>query len=250
MTGLEPNPSPVAPHEPLRDFYADPASRPTWVRGMFDRTAHHYDWISSAMSFGSDKWYRQHTLEEAGLRPGQRVLDVATGTGLVAAGALGLGLPAKDVVGLDPSFGMLVENRRLRPIPLLRAMGETMPIASESFDFVTMGYALRHVADLVALFSEFRRVLKPGGKVLILEITRPTSRLAMAGMRFYMRGIVPGLARLRRDPELARLMEYYWATIEACVPPATILDALGKAGLAEPRRGIYGGIFSQYTAHR
>jgi len=97
-----------------------------------------------------------------------------------------------------------------------------------------MGYALRHVADLRQLFSEFRRVLKPGGRILILEITRPPNRLAFHLMRFYMQKVVPRLGWLRRrNQSTLKLMQYYWSTIEECVPPAVILEALAGQRIYE-----------------
>jgi ubiquinone/menaquinone biosynthesis C-methylase UbiE len=97
-----------------------------------------------------------------------RVLDVATGTGLVAREALAIIGPQGKLIGLDPSAGMLAEAAQL-DIPLVRALGERIPFGDAQFDFVSMGFALRHVADLEGLFSEMRRVLKPGGRFLFLE---------------------------------------------------------------------------------
>jgi demethylmenaquinone methyltransferase/2-methoxy-6-polyprenyl-1,4-benzoquinol methylase len=114
-----------------------------------------------------------------------------------------------------------------------------------------MGYALRHVVDLRATFQEYRRVLKVGGKVLLLEITPPSSRLAHHLLGLYMGRILPFLARFGRGGRSSReLMEYYWDTIERCVPPATILQALAEAGFKEPKRYVEHGILSEYTAVR
>src|SRR5206468_10213544 len=127
--------------------------------------------------------------------------------------------------------GMLRENRKRTDIQLVRGVGEALPFRDATFDFVVMGYALRHVEDLGSLFREFRRVLWTRGRVLILEMTRPLSRSGFVLMRFYMQKLMPWLIRLgprRRDS--ARLMEYYWATIAECVPPAEIVEALSDAG--------------------
>jgi demethylmenaquinone methyltransferase/2-methoxy-6-polyprenyl-1,4-benzoquinol methylase len=239
------------PHRPLTEFYSSPSERPEYIANLFNRSAEHYDWISSVLSFGTDRHYRQTTLRKAGLRPGLRVLDVATGTGLVARAALEIGLPAASIVGLDPSSGMLAENHRTTGIQLFRGFGEFLPFRDESFDFISMGYALRHVESLATLFAEFRRVLKPGGIVLLLEISRPASRAATAVLRAYMNHLLPVIARLRtRRPELAELMRYYWATIEQCVPPESIVEGLRDARFGEVERRKAGPILNDYFARK
>lgn len=239
----------IAPHRDLPEFYESRAQRPEFVVRLFDETAHHYDRISGILSLGSCRAYRKMALRRAGLKPGMRLLDVASGTGLAAAAALGLGLPPKDIVGLDPSIGMLRENQKRRPIPLVQARGERLPFADNSFDFISMGYALRHVEDLGMLFREFRRVLKPGGRVLIMEITRPESRVAFSMAAFYLGQLVPALTRLfTRNNDAGRLMKFYWATIAECVPPQKILDALADSGLTDVSRKRTGGMLSDYFA--
>lgn len=238
----------LAPHRPLTEFYEAPGGRVHFVADLFDRAAPDYNFLSGALSFWTDRQYRKYALRNAGLRPGMKVLDVASGTGLVAQGALDLGIPPQDLVGLDPSRGMLQENRKERSISLIQGFGERLPFCTATFDFISMGYALRHVEDLGRLFHEFYRVLRAGGSILILEITRPSSRPGFALMRFYMQKLVPFLTRLsRRHDESARLVEYYWATIAECVPPEAILCALKKAGFSDAARKTTGNILSEYV---
>ena len=108
------------------------------------------------------------------------VLDVAIGTGLVARQAIAIVGNPRLVLGLDPSAGMLAQAIANLSIPVIRATAERIPLASDGFDFLSMGYALRHVADLGAALSEFYRVLKPGGTLCLLEITRRAARSAPA----------------------------------------------------------------------
>jgi len=238
----------LAPHAPLTDFYEQPGDRAAYVNRLFDNSAQYYDWISAVLSFGMDKFYRRMTLRKAGLEPGMRLLDVATGTGLVAQAALKIGIRAEDLIGLDPSRGMLQQNQRAQSIPLVQSRGERLPFAERTFDFVVMGYALRHVESLFELFTEFRRVLRPGGKALILEISRPDSKIGFALLRSYMQKFVPWLARCHtKNPDLGTLMKYYWATIAECVPPQTIVDALKAAGLREVQRMTCGPILNDYV---
>jgi demethylmenaquinone methyltransferase/2-methoxy-6-polyprenyl-1,4-benzoquinol methylase len=112
-----------------------------------------------------------------------------------------------------------------------------------------MSYALRHVEDLIALFREFHRVLKPGGRVLVLEISRPSSRTAFAIGRFYMDRFLPRVIRFfTRSPDAGKLLQFYWATIAECVPPETIMESLSAAGLTEVARKRTGSMLSDYFA--
>jgi len=243
--------TPVRPVRDLPEFVPPARKRSEFVQEIFDHTAAHYDTLSAALSFGTCRAYRRMALRRAGLTPGMKMLDVATGTGLVARAALQLGLAPQDIVGVDPSRGMLDENRRGQPISLVQGFGEALPFADESFDFISMGYALRHVEDLVDLFSEYKRVLKKGGRVLVLEITRPASRIGTSIGRFYMCRVLPVLTRaLTRNVETGTLMRFYWTTIEECVPPATILEALEASGLKEVKRRTTGSLLSDYMARR
>ena len=240
--------APISPHGVIEPFYKAPADRAGTVKQLFDRSAHFYDRISGFFSMGSDRRYRKMALQRAGLKVGMKMLDVATGTGLVVRAALQLGLDSKDIVGLDPSQGMLEENRKNNPIQLIQGYGEHIPFPDESFDFISMGYALRHVEDLRVLFEEFRRVLKPGGKVLIMEISRPRSKVAYLLMRLYMGKAVPAITRLfTGNRDAARLMEYYWATIAECVPPETIVSALEGSGFKDVGRTNLVGVLNDYV---
>lgn len=249
MKGLSEELEAGAPHPPLLGYYLERDARAGFVRSLFDRTAPSYDRINAVLSFGSGGWYRRRALQRAGLKPGDRMLDVAVGTGLVAREGLAiLGRP-EDILGLDLSLGMLREARRALPVPLIQSRAEELPIADASVDFVSMGYALRHVADLGLLFAEFRRVLRPGGRVLVMEIARPEGRFAHALVKAYVGRIVPAVSRLLGQ-DSRTLMRYYWDTIEACVPPAEILRQLGAAGLRDVACDTQLGAFRAYTARR
>ncbi len=245
--------APLPPHSPLERYYRRDASnahddRQAFVTQLFDKTAPHYERINRVLSFGWGLKYRQDALERAGLRPGMRVLDVGVGTGLTARAALSATDRSLRVIGLDPSLGMLKEARTLE-ITLVRALAEQLPLATASFDFLTMGYALRHVADLKATFQEYLRVLRPGGRLLILEMTRPSkSGLRSAITRWYLKRAMPFLAGIGRGGSDTReLMEYYWDTIEHCVLPEVVLTALDEAGFEHVERRHFWHTFSEYV---
>ena len=237
----------LPPHLPLNDYYASERERRRFLGRVFDETAGHYDWISSLLSLGTGELYRAYALRHGGLRSGMRVLDVATGTGLLARAASRLG---GQVVGLDPSAGMLSHHndRRAR---LSRGIAERLPFRDASFDMLTMGYALRHVADLASTFAEYRRVLKPGGRILILDFARPRSAVAYGVTRIFMQMIVPAMSRLFAGGKEAQLlMRYCWDTVDQSVAPAVIAPALQAAGFRELQVRIWAGVFVEYAAAR
>ncbi len=240
-----------APHPPLTAYYQNEAQRRNWVQHMFDGTAADYDRTEGMIGFGSGSWYRHEALLRAGLQPAMQVLDVGVGTGLVARRAAEIvGNPAL-VTGLDPSPGMLGSAKLPAGIKLVEGFAENIPFPDESFDFVSMGYALRHISDLSVAFREFCRVLKPGGRLCILEITRPESRLLTMLLKGYMRGVVPVLARLTSKKADTPLMwSYYWDTIAACAPPSRVMHTLEDSGFKDVDRHLELKIFSEFRARK
>lgn len=241
----------LAPHAPLPEYYADEREKRSFVRNIFDQTATDYDRVERAMALGSGSWYRRQALKRAGLSAGMKVLDVAIGTGLVAREASALAGSPRCVVGLDPSEGMLAEAVRNLSIRAVRGAGEQLPLADESFQFLSMGYALRHLSDLPIAFGEFHRVLRPGGLLCLLEITPPAGRVSATLLKWYMRGLVPLISRLAaRTPQSPLLWQYYWDTIEACVSPARVIETLKAAGFVDVSRRVELGVFSEYTGRK
>lgn len=239
--------APHAPHPPLSRYYQHPDQRPSFLLDLFDDAAAYYDRLCRVMSFGSGTWYRGWVLRRAGLRRGMRVLDIATGTGLVARAAAQVVHAREGVVGVDPSAGMLREARRMFAGPLAQGRVEALPFRGALFDFVTIGYALRHAADLEIAFGECLRVLAPGGRLVVLEISRPPTAAVRTVIRFYLTRVVPVVMRAAH----ARLlMQYYWETIDACVPPERIVDVLHRVGFVDVRRKVWGTVQSEYIASK
>ncbi len=240
-----------APHPPLRTYYDQERDRRSYVHGIFDRTAQDYDRLEAVVGFGSGSWYRRHALRRAGLTPGMLVVDVGTGTGLVArAAAQIVGDPAR-IVGVDPCAGMLAHARVPAGVQLLAGSAERLPVRDSSADFLCMAYALRHISDLSVAFGEFYRVIRPGGRLCVLEFTLPPGRLQRAFLKAWLSGVVPRIAALiGHTADAPTLMRYHWATIQACVPPDTILRSIGEAGFTELRRDVELAIFSTYCARK
>lgn len=239
----------MLPHPPLEHRFRSTEEKPDYVNRLFDAGAEHYDGVVDWGFLCSGAAYRKWTLRRNGLRPGHQLLDVACGTGLVAVAAMKVMGGAEGITCLDPSEGMMAEAKKKLPARFVQGRAEQLPFPDNSFDFLTMGYALRHVTALETAFSEYRRVLKPGGRILIMEVTKPAGRVGRFFFHLYFGKIYPGLTQLVTRSEAARdMMKYFWETIDACVPPASVLQAMRNAGLTDAKRTGLLGLFSEYTA--
>lgn len=243
-------PTPVhAPHMPLTAYYQTERDRQAYLRQIFDDTAADYDRIEALLAWGSGSRYRRQALVRGGLKAGMKVLDVGVGTGLVAAQACVLTEDAALVTGVDPSTGMIAASKLPDAMHLVEGRAESLPFPDNHFDFLSMGYALRHISDLEVAFGEFKRVLKPGGRLCILEITQAQSRFGRWLLKSYMRGFIPLLTRfVSKQKNTATIWRYFWDSIEACVPPEQVLATLSAAGFGHVERHLEIGIFSEYQA--
>ena len=237
------------PHKIIESRYENREERRTFIQDLFNRGARHYDRIGSVGFLGTGHFYRKRALQRAGLEPGMDALDVACGTGAVTRPMLEIVGDPQKVFGVDPSEGMLGEAKNHIDARFQEGHAEALPFEDARFDFLSMGYALRHVDDLEATFVEYRRVLRPGGRMLLLEITRPRTALGRFVAWLYFGLVLPPLSFLiTGSRDASRMISYYWETIDACVPPTTILDALERAGFKQLNRRVELGIFSEYRA--
>jgi len=220
------------------------------VAALFDDAAGDYERVGETLALGSGSWYRRFALRRAGLRPGMTLLDVATGTGLVGrAGVRILGDPGR-VVGVDANAAMLREAaRRAGASSLVQGRAESLPFRAGRFDVVSIGYLFRYVDDLETIVRECRRVLKPGGRLLALELSRPKSRAARWLVQTHLERVLPRIVAFRTRSRPAEVLtRYCWVTIEQGVAPETILALLRQGGFVDVRRHVWFGLFGEYFA--
>jgi demethylmenaquinone methyltransferase / 2-methoxy-6-polyprenyl-1,4-benzoquinol methylase len=207
-----------------------PTEKAAVVEAMFDRIAPHYDRMNRLMTFGLDQRWRRRTLERIGLQAGELVLDVACGTGDFAEMCRSLGA---DVIATDYAANMLTHaKKRGMDGILVRGDATSLPIATGAFDAVVCGFALRNFASLQPAFDEMARVLRPGGRVGLLEVDKPSSAVIRLGHSIYFDRVVPVVGSLLAD----RKAYSYLPESAAYLPPWPRLKAmLEKAGFADVR---------------
>jgi demethylmenaquinone methyltransferase/2-methoxy-6-polyprenyl-1,4-benzoquinol methylase len=198
------------------------------VRAMFDTIAPRYDLVNRVMTFGLDARWRRRTLELLDLAPGTSVLDVGCGTADLARALAAAGFRA---VGVDLSPGMLAAARP-GGASLVRADAELLPFPDECFDGVVSAFALRNVVDLCAVLTEVSRVLRPGGRVALLEVDEPSAPLLRAGHRVYFTKVVPFIGGRLSDGAAYR---YLPRSVAYLPPREELLDMLTGTGFVDVR---------------
>ena len=197
------------------------------VRSMFDSIAPRYDLVNRVMTFGMDRGWRRRSVATLGLAAGSLVVDVACGTGDFCRD---LESARYRAVGIDLSAGMLGAART--KAPLVQGDAMTMPFAAGSVDGITCGFALRNVEDIGGLLGEFGRVLRRGGRVAILEVAEPESRVLRVGHSVYFRRIVPLIGGVLSDRNAYRYLPESTAYLPA---RGRLLEMLDGAGFDDPR---------------
>ncbi len=207
------------------------------VRRLFDTISPRYDLVNRVMTFGMDAGWRRRTVRELALPPGSRVFDLACGTGdlcrdLAAAG--------HRPVGFDFSHGMLLAART--HAPLVESDILRLPVRDASADGATCGFALRNVVSLGDLFAELARVVRPDGRIGLLETAEPEGAFMRLGHRVYFRRIVPAIGGLLSDREAYSYLPRSTAYLP---PPGEVLSMLREAGFRDERRRSLGGGVTQ-----
>lgn len=206
------------------------------VRAMFDRIAGFYDLMNSVMTAGLHHRWRERAVDLARVGPGSRALDVATGTGDLAIELARRVAPGGEVVGSDFSEGMLDRARAKVPCePGLRwewGNALELPYPDATFDAATVGFGARNFSDLERGLGEMARVVRPGGKVVVLEITTPTKPPLSTFFSVWFDRVVPALGSLASEPEA---YTYLPSSVKRFPSPEALGAAMSRAGLEDVR---------------
>jgi len=213
------------------------------VRDMFDTIAPRYDLVNRLMTFRLDVRWRRLSRETLALAPGSVVLDLACGTGDFA---VDLAEEGHRPIGIDLSFGMLASART--GAPLVQGDLLKLPIADGSVDAAVCGFALRNLVELPPFFDELARVVRPGGRIALLDVSEPDLAIMRWGHGFYFNKVVPRIGGLLSDRSA---YAYLPRSVSYLPPSAEMVASLGRSGFADVgHRQLSGGITQLLTARR
>jgi demethylmenaquinone methyltransferase/2-methoxy-6-polyprenyl-1,4-benzoquinol methylase len=226
------------------------------VREVFDSVAQRYDLMNDLMSVGLHRLWKRFALSRTGLRPGQRALDVAGGTGDLAAGLAGQVGRQGWVCFSDVNAAMLERGRRrlldrgiAGNVAYVQADAQRLSFSAGSFHCVTIGFGLRNVTDPLAALRSMARVVRPGGRLLVLEFSRPVLSLLEPAYDAWSFRVLPALGRLVAHDEAS--YRYLAESIRKHPDQQTLLDLMGEAGLEGSHYfNLSGGIVALHVGYR
>jgi len=226
------------------------------VRDVFDSVAQNYDLMNDLMSGGLHRLWKRFTLTKTGLRPGDRALDVAGGTADLTAGmSRRVGASGRvcltdiNAAMLDRGRGRLVNDAIVGNVSIAQANAECLPFADNTFHCVTIGFGLRNVTDKDAALASMQRVLKPGGRLLILEFSKPVLKFVEPLYELHLFKVLPMLGRaIAKD---AASYQYLAESIRMHPDQETLLSRMADAGLEDSRYyNLTGGVVALHIGYK
>ncbi|MBM4061566.1 MAG: bifunctional demethylmenaquinone methyltransferase/2-methoxy-6-polyprenyl-1,4-benzoquinol methylase UbiE [Planctomycetes bacterium] len=224
----------------------------TTIQRMFAEVAPGYDRANRALSFGVDRWWRRRAVRMVGLRPGERGLDVCCGTGDLAFALQAAGAAVTGTDFCAPMLAIAGQKARRRnergggPARLVAADALALPFADHCFDFATVAFGIRNLSDPVAGLREMARVVRPGGRIVVLEFCRPRLPVLGALYRFYFGRVLPRLGGWISGARNGAY-RYLHDSVMAFPERGDFLALMQRAGLQRPRLCLLtGGIAALY----
>ena len=221
--------------------------RPEQVAGMFDGVARGYDRTNNLLSMGNAPLWRIATVKAVEPQPGQRILDLAAGTGTSSAA---LARTGATVVGVDISPGMIAEARERHPqLEFVEANAEKLPFGDDEFDAVTISFGLRNVEHPRTALAEMFRVMKPGGRLVVCEFSRPPVAPVRAGYHAYLRWVMPRVVGATSSNPAA--YGYLRESIEQWPDQATLSQWIRGVGFTRvAHRNLTAGVVALHRGHK
>jgi demethylmenaquinone methyltransferase / 2-methoxy-6-polyprenyl-1,4-benzoquinol methylase len=225
----------------------EPSKRADVVSGMFDRVAARYDRANAVMSAGNSALWRIATTRAVDPKPGERILDIAAGTGTSSAS---LARTGATVVAVDFSPGMIAEGRQRHPqIEFVEADAERLPFGDDEFDAVTISFGLRNVEHPEVALAEMYRVMKPGGRLVVCEFSKPPHPLARGAYDLYLRRLLPIVGAVSGSAPDS--YEYLSRTIDTWPDQATLSQWIRGVGFTRvAHRNLTTGIVALHRGRK
>lgn len=219
------------------------------VIDLYARSANRYDRLNMFASLGTSNWYRRRTILSLDLPSNARVVDVGTGTGALSLAAQRFLPDSPSIVAVDPCPEMRELARRSGVRDVREGSFEAIPVDDASFDVLVSGYAIRYARDLDRAFSEIRRVLVPGGRVVLLEMIAPRSRTGRRAGRIFIHNFgAPFLGVFCGGSSIRDLMRHFWDSVSSFESPEGVVNRMEAAGFVEVEYRPAGGLLGEFRA--